>query len=293
MPTVDSKPRRRSSPIILLLALLLIGTVCFVGLKVAKRQPQSQSSAANTQPATLAPAIKLADAPKPAEPGTLISADEVLGKLDTWIAAHPNYHATYVTAFANGAVMSKMDVFAYTNAPTGEIVKIKADVFLPQTLQFLAKKENGKLQVYFPRSNQLIEPDTAKMLLSLPAAVANQSGMKAMAKLAKFTFAEASADLQVVTLLLNNHALNLPDNAGDVFLSIRSNNEGKLLGMGVQAQGEHMVLTVKYLTFDRNLVSQEAPNLPAGKVAVTNKTLEKAMQEEARLIMDKPLGTKI
>ncbi len=229
--------------------------------------------------------------PAPVAPGTVISAEEVLDQLDAWLTENPNYHALVESALPSGTVMARMDVFAYTDATNGRVFRMKAQMFLPQALQYQAQKQNGKLEVYFPRTDQLIEADTAKMLAAMPALAANQSGMKGLLKLARSSFAEASADLRVATLVLNTKALNM-DDMGDIYLSFRTNDKGKLLGIDQKAHGQRVITTLKYLSFDRDLVLRDAPAMPAGRVAVTNKSFQAAMQEEF-LHTTKTQGTKI
>jgi len=274
-----------------------LGVFCLIALKVvgywhgSRTEPVGNTVQAN--PAPLVSATNAAAATSPAPPGTLISAEQVLDKLDTWLAKNPNYHALVESALPSGTVMGRMNVFAYTEATHGQVVRMKAEVFLPQAIQYQAQKQNGKLEVYFPRSDQLIEADTTKMLATMPAIAANQSGLKGLLKLAHRSFAEASADLRVVTLVLNAEALNLPDTGGDIYLSLRTSDQGKLLGVEQQAHGQRLITTVKYLSFDRDGVARDAPAMPVGRVAVTNVTLQAAMKEEALHVMNKRLGKKI
>jgi len=80
---------------------------------------------------------------------------------------------------------------------------------------------------------------------------------------------------------------------GDIYLSFRTDINGQLLGMEEQAQGTRIISRMRYVTFDKALVIRSAPSLPTNLVA-TGKSLQQAMQDEARLVMNKPLvGIKI
>ncbi len=231
--------------------------------------------------------------PTPLPPGTVVSAPEVLARLDNWILAHPSYHAMVETSVFGGGVVGRMDVFAYDDGAAGQTVRVKAVLFLPQQLIFIAERQHGKVQVYFPRSGQLIQPDSSSMMLSLPGLAANETGMTALLKLARNTFAEASEDLRVVTFVVNADSLKLPLMSGDIYLSVRTDMDGRLLGMEEEAQGVRVISTMKYLSFDKEAVARGAPSLPAGKTTVAVKTFQKAMEEEARLVMNKPLSSKL
>ncbi len=301
MSQFEEQPSKRSNPIVILLALIAFGLVCFFGFKSADRHEVPAEKKGGVvggaivgAPETIISSHSGASASAAAGSGSArVNAEQVLGQIDDWLAAHPNYHAKYETAFFGGGLLSRMDVYARSNSPGVSVTDIEAEMFSPQAVKFQARKTNGKLQVYFPRSDQMIEPDLAKMLLSMPAIASGQSGMKALLKLSRLTFAEQGEDLQVATLLLKNDDVNLPTNAGDVYLSIRSNNDGRMIGMQVQAQGERMALTIKYLSFDREEVAKDAPSMPDGKSPLTNKTLKAAMEDEARLVISKPLIPKI
>ena len=286
-----SKPPRSFRPLSTVLAILAVaGAVCVVGVRANRsRHPAPAPASQNqSQPASVSQA-----SPEPAVPGTPVSAEEVLGKLGTWVAAHPNCHSVIETSILGGGMLGRMEVFAWTNGVDKETVKVKANIYLPQALQFEAQNENGKVQVYFPRSGQMIEPDLSSALLSMPSFAANRPGIEALLKVAKNTFAEASADLRVVTLVLSAESLKLPFMTGDIYLSFRTDINGQLLGMEEQAQGTRIISRMRYVTFDKALVIRSAPSLPTNLVA-TGKSLQQAMQEEARLVMNKPLvGTKI
>src|ERR1051325_549083 len=295
MPSAQSGTARLLKSLAFIVAL---GLVCCLGLKLLgprhHPQPEARPKTAAPQPLALAAATNRMLKAEPVAPGTLISAEEVLGKLDAWMASHPNYHAVVESAIFGGGVVGKMEVFAYTNGTAGTTVKVRADIFVPQAVKFQAQKENGKLRVFFPRSGQLIEPDNASLSGSVPGAALDHSGMAALLKLARNSFAEASADLRVVTLVVSAEVLKLSGFSGDVYLSIRTDLEGRLLGLEEQSQGLRIVTTMRYLSFDRDRGTQEAPSLAPGMVATTGKPLEQAMDEEARLTMNKPLlGTKI
>lgn len=276
----------------LFLAVTALGVLALIGFHLARtRHPVAAQSKAKGN--NLAAPAVLSSVPKPLPPGTLVSAPEVLARLDNWILAHPNYHAIVETSVFGGGVVGRMDIFAYDNGTTGQTVKVKAVLFLPQELSFIAQRQHGKLQVYFPRSGQLIEPDSSSMMLSVPEMAANETGMTALLKLARNTFAEASEDLRVVTFVVNANSLKLPLLSGDIYLSVRTDMEGRLLGMEEEAQGVRVISKMTYLSFDKAAVTRGAPSLPAGKLTVAAKTFQKAMEEEARLVMNKPLSTKI
>jgi hypothetical protein len=295
MPKTESNPPRGASARIIVFAVAGLLGICLIGLYLGGyfhgSQPVQQTEVAGTPVQTAPPSP--VPAPGPAAPGTVVTAGEVLDKLDAWLKKNPNYHALVETTLPNGAVMGRMDVFALAGSASGQVLRISAQMFLPQMLRYQAKKQNGKLDVYFPVSDQLVEADAAKMIATLPTVAANQTGVKGLLKMAKSSFAEASADLRVVTMVFNAETLNLPETSGDIYLSLRTNDQGKLLGVEEQAQGQRLITSVKYVSFDRDLIAREAPELPAGKVAVTNKTLQAAMKEEALHIINKPLGTKI
>jgi hypothetical protein len=295
MPSTDSEPPRSRRPIVVALAVVVLGVLSLIGLRLGGHFPGSQTaplgSTVEANKNNLASATNVAAAPGPVSPGTVISSEVVLDKLDAWMAEHPNYHALVESALPSGTVMARMDVFTYMDGTNGRVFRMKAQMFMPQAIQYQAQRKNGKLEVYFPKSDQLIEADTAKMLAAMPALAANQSGMKGLLKLARSSFAEGSADLRVVTLVLNTKALNM-DDMGDIYLSLRTDDQGKLLGIDQKAHGQRVITTLKYISFDRDLVSRDAPNLPAGKVAVTNKSFQAAMQEEF-LHITKAQGTKI
>ncbi|PWU18827.1 MAG: hypothetical protein C5B50_08135 [Verrucomicrobia bacterium] len=283
-------------------ALLAIAAACLLAYKLASSHKlvvhtTPQSTTASSSAEVVGPVPSPGDrTPEPGivPPGTSISAEDVLNKLGAWVGSHPNFHALFETTVFGGGVISKMDMFAFTNAGAGETIKVKADFFLPKVLQFQAQKENGKVLVYFPLSRLLLQPDLPSTLGSLPTLAASSSGIGALLNMSKNTFAEASADLRVVTLTLNTEALKLPPMSGDIYLSIRTDMNGQLLGMEQQAMGSRVITTVRYLTFDKAQVVQAAPSLPAGLVAVTGKSLKEAMDEEARLVLNKPLtGNKI
>lgn len=251
------------------------------------------TAATNSVPAVMSVTNFTAPPPKPAAPGTLISAESVLTKVDKWMAEHPNYHVVAVSAFPNGTIMGKMEVFAYTNAAAGNVTAISAQVFLPQSVDFVGVKKDGKFKVYFPRTDQLVEEDLSKAMTSVPV-LAGASGFKALLKVAKNSYAEASADMEVATLVLNSQALKLGDMPStDIFLSVRASNRGELMALDEQTGAGHIATTMQYVTFDLPTIAHEAPVLPAGKTVKTNKTVQQALQDEMRLVSSKQLGNKI
>jgi hypothetical protein len=301
MPSADSQPPNGSRYGIILLTIIVLGIGAVVAFQKKANHPSDKAPVATatnavlvTQPpATIVTNITATSAPQPAAPGTIVSAEEVLSKVDKWLAEHPNYHLNAVTSFPNGSIVGKMDVFSYTNEAEGSVVAMTAQMSSPQSIEFKGVKKNGKLQVYFPISDQIIEPDLAQSMAAMPV-MGGANGGKALLKLAKSSFAEASADLEVATLVLNTETLKMSETPStDIYLSIRINNQGELLGIDEQVQGQRILTTMKYVTFDRDTVAREAPALPLGKLAVTNKSLEQAMQEEVRLVINKPLRTKI
>lgn len=295
MPPESKQPSRRFRPLIFFTALAVI---CVATYKLTRPQaqrsetPKTVAQAAHPAPPVLS-APRSNPLPQPAIPGTKISAEEVLDKLDKWLAENPNYHAIVETTFPNGNMLGKLDVFTYTNGAAGTVVRMKGEILAPQSVQFQAQKQNGKLQVYFPKTNRLIEPSSTNLLGSIPGLGPNPVGMKPLLKLARSTFAEASADLEVATLVISSESLKLPETSGDIYLSVRINSQGRLLGIEEAAQGQRIISKIKYLSFDRALVARTAPTLPVGKVVVSDKTLQDAMKDEARTVINKPLGTKI
>jgi hypothetical protein len=295
MPTPDSRPPGRSGPVVLLSTLAAIAVIALVGYRLSHSHssPQQSRETLSQPQTTVAQTQGAAAEPQPAAPGTPISAAEVLDKLGAWVAEHPNVHSIIETSIFGGGTVSKMEIFAYTNEVEGETVRVKAEILLPQALQFQAQNANGKVQVFFPRSGQLIEPDISGMLASMPSLAANGPGVGALLKLARSTFAESSADLRVVTLVIDTEALHLPFTSGDIYLSFRTDINGKLLGIEEQAQGTRVISTMHYVTFDKAQVMRDAPSMPSS-VVVTGKSFQQAMAEEARLVMNKQLiGTKI
>ncbi len=294
MPPVPPTAPRRKRRQLIVAALAAVVALGLLATRLERRSPAPLAPAPQPQTRAVSPTSGGVPAVGPVAPGTAVSAEEVLGRLGGWIAAHPNCQSVIETSVFGGGTISKLEIFAYTNALAEPTVKIKADIFLPQALQLEAQNDKGRLRVYFPRSGRLVEPDLSGAMLSLPAYAADQSSMTALLKLARTTFAEASADLRVATLALDAQALRLPFMSGDIYLSFRTDLDGKLLGIEEQAQATRIISTVRYVTFDREQIMRRAPSLPLDKVAVLGKTLQQAMEEEGRLIMNKPLtGTRI
>ncbi|HZV36455.1 MAG TPA: hypothetical protein VFB72_17900 [Verrucomicrobiae bacterium] len=299
MPSADSKKTSGSQFIRILLTLSVLGIIAVLSYEwvTSHQQKDSQKSVATNhvivQQRVPAVVAMTNSGPAPAAPGTPISAESVLAKVDKWVAEHPNYHVAAVTAFPNGTIMGKMDVFAYTNATAGKVTALSAQLFLPQAIGFVGVKKDGKFLVYFPDTDQLVQQDLNQAMAAVPA-LAGASGFKALLKVAKNSYAEASADLEVATLVLNSQTLKLGDlPSTDIYLSIRSNNQGQLLGLDQQTGAGHIMTTMQYVSFDLPTIAHEAPMLPAGKTVVTNKTVQQALQDEMRLVSRKPLGKKI
>ncbi len=294
MPFTLPRLPRRLRPWAGLCAGLAVAAAAWLGLKWG---PSAHHAPAPPPAATHglgASSAGQAVASHPVPPGTAITAEEVLGRMDSWMSAHPNCHSVIETSVFGGGTISRVEVFSFTNVLGERSVRVKADILLPQPVQLQAQNENGKVQVYFPRSGRLLEPDISGMVLSMPGYAAEQSGINTLLKLARNSFAEASADLRVATLALNAESLKLPYLTGDIYLSFRTDLEGKLLGVEQQAQGSRIISKVRYVTFDRELVMRHAPVLPADKVALTGKSLQQAMEEELRLSINKPLiGSRI
>ncbi len=296
MPSMRPRLPRRLRPWAWLCGCVVLGAAVWVGLDrlhSGARAPAA-SPAAVVTPDLDAAAGTQAVASHPVPPGTAITAEEVLGRMNSWMSAHPNCQSVIETSVFGGGTISRVEVFSFTNGMGERSVRVKADILLPQPVQLQAQNENGKVQVYFPRSGRLLEPDISGMVLSMPGYAAEQSGINTLLKLARNSFAEASADLRVATLALNAESLKLPYLTGDIYLSFRTDLEGKLLGVEQQAQGSRIISKVRYVTFDRELVMRHAPVLPADKVALTGKSLQQAMEEELRLSINKPLrGSRI
>ena len=125
-PPMDSQPARGSGPRtgVLLAGVLLLAILAAVGVKLASRPEPAKPAPQASEPA---PATNVAAAALP-PPGTLITAEEVLDKLDQWNLAHPNSRSVYTTAFPNGTVISKMEYFAYTNGTNSATVKVNAQI---------------------------------------------------------------------------------------------------------------------------------------------------------------------
>jgi len=239
-----------------------------------------------SQPQPVTNAVTTAQLPSP---GTTVSAAAVLDKLDKWNAAHPNYHCIFTTAYPNGSVASKMDIYSYTNGTGGPTVRFHAQMFNPN-LQFLGVRENGKLEFYFPRDKQLIEPDMARERFFTPTLPGTFTSVKDLLKLAKSSFAEASEDLEVATLVIDGTAVNMPTNV--VYLSFRINSQGKLLGVDEQQKNQRSSSTMDYLSFDREAIKLEAPVLPVGITVVTNKSFIETLRDELKSQILKPLYSK-
>jgi hypothetical protein len=290
MPSNDVKPTKMQPVFIALGVLLSAGLIALkVGGYFQRPQPAPVVSAVRIAPTT----NNVVVTSKPVAPGTAISAESVLDSVDKWLAQHPTYHAYIETSLPSGTVMSKMDVYAYVDGTNGQIARMKSVMFLPQQIEYRMQKQNGKLEAYFPNTDQLVEEDVSKLLLSMPVLAANGSSVKGLLKLARSSFAEASADLRVVTVVVNAAALQLKDTSGDFYLSLRSDDEGKPLGVEEQAWGQRAICKIKYLSFDRDAVAFNAPAMPAGKVVNANKTLQQAMKEEILQAVNKRLGMKI
>jgi hypothetical protein len=230
--------------------------------------------------------------PKTNLPVEAISAEGVLAKLDNWTTNHQNCHSKLETSFPGGSLVGKMDIYSYTNGTDEIITKLKAEMFSP-AMKFQGVKENGKLRVYFPQSDQMIEPDMTRMMVDMPSMAGTAMGAKALLKLAKSSFAESAGDTEVVTLVIGSEKLKIPQASGDVTMTMHINREGRLLSVDQQAQGQRIITTMNYISFDRETIMHEAPVMPTGKNTVTNKTLVQAMQEEVGLVISKPLRTKI
>ena len=290
MPTVDSHRTRNRQILIAGLGLLALSVLSYAVCRRIFAHPENKPASI----AQVSTATNVTINPTLVAPGTVVSAEGVLEKLDKWHAAHPNYHSILTTTYPNGSVISKTEIFAFTNNNEA-IVKFKSQVYaLTPNLEFLGAKENGKLQVYFPRSNLLLEPNMADDLLFMPNMPGNFSAAKDMLKIARSSFAEASTDMEIATLAVRSETFKVPHElTGDVFISFRINTEGKLLSIEEQAQGQQFSLNMKYLSFDRELVMRDAPVMPTGMIAITNKTFMKTMQEEVENAAPKPLNHKI
>lgn len=302
----DSSPPKRLRPLRFILALVALSLVC-IGLVELwpKGKPERQPVADTAKPtapvasaATSAPAPATATAAKSVWPGTPVSPQQVLEDMGHWRAEHPNMHAVVETSSATGTVLARVEVFARTNGAGAETVNVKSDVFLPaapQPMQFQAQVENGKLRAYFPRSNQVIEMDSSSATITVPGmAAGSQAAVTDLLKFARTSFGEASADLRVVTMVLSPEALNLPAAPSDIYLSLRTDMQGKLLGTETVTPGTRVVSTMRYVSFDRDQVVHDAPAFPTGKVPTAGKSFQSAMEEEARLVMNKSIaGTKI
>jgi hypothetical protein len=291
MPKAEpQKTRSLPFPTISLLALALV-VIAFFGYKIVSSRQRLVST--DTTQQVLATNVVLN--PKMVAPGTMVTAEAVLDKMDQWHVQHPNYHSILTSVNPKGAMISKMEVFSYTNGNNDTIVKFKGQVFaLTPNLEFQGFKENGKLRVYFPRSGQLIEPDTTEDLLFMPNMPGKYSSAKDLLKVARSSFAEASADMEVATLAVKSETVKVPTAlTGDIYISFRINTEGKLLGIEEQAQGQQITSNMKYLSFDREVVMRDSPVQPTGITITTNKTLMKTMQEEVQNAAAKPLNQKI
>ena len=297
MPSAQTRPPGGSRSVLILLTIIALGIIAFAGYEGVNHLRGKRATVVASTSDQVSASINVANIssppPKPAAPGTLISAEEVLARVDKWMAEHPNYHLTSVSAFPNGNIMGKMDVFSYTNASTGNFTAISAQVFTPQAVDFIGVKKDGKFQIYFPGTDQLVEQDLSQAMASVPV-MAGASGFKALLKVAKNSYAEASADLQVATLVLNTQTLKLGElPSEDIYLSIRASNRGELMGIDEQTGAGRVMTTMKYVTFDLPTIAREAPVLPAGKIVAKNMTLQQALQNEVRLVSKKPLGKKI
>jgi hypothetical protein len=295
MSSSDLKPRG-SRPSLVFLAVLFLGVVGVIAYRMAA--PPAHAPVVSNPPAAASNfnssnIAGLTASSNTIPLGTPISAALVLGDIDKWMAQHPDYHAAVETTLPSGTLMGKMDVYTYADAAQGQVLRLNAEMFVPQDIRYQAEKQSNMLEVYFPGTDHLIETDTSKLLLTMPALAAHQNSMTSLLKLARSSFAEASADLRVATLVLDSAALNLPETTGDIYLSLRTNEKGELLGVDEKAQGQRVITTIKYLSFDRSTVMRNAPVIPAGKVPMTNETMQAAMKAEILRSINKPLGRKI
>jgi hypothetical protein len=262
MPLTEVKPPGVPRPLIVALAVLVLGAL---SLLVWKQKGASRDSVAEP-PANSAQAVQAPQSPVDAQ---------------------------IELSLPSGTIMGKMDVYSVTEGASGETVRLKADIYLPQKIQYQAQKKNGKLVAYFPHTDQLVEEDLTNMLATMPALPVSHSDLKSLLKLSRSSFAEASPEARVVTMVINMDSLHLSDTSGDVYVSLRTDNQGKLLGTEEQVQGQRLITKINFFSFDRDAVAASAPDLPGGKTARTNITVQAAMKAEILSTFNKPIGIKI
>jgi hypothetical protein len=293
MPLTEVKPPGAPRPLIVALAVIVLGALSLV---VWKQKGASRDSVAEP-PGNSVQAVHEPQAPvvasTPATPDTNITAASVLDALDQWLAQHKNFHAQIELSLPSGTIMGKMDVYSVTEGASGETVRLKAEMYLPQKMQYQAQKKNGKLVAYFPHTDQLVEEELTNMVAAMPALPVSHSDLKSLLKLSRSSFAEASPEARVVTMVINMDSLHLSDTSGDVYVSLRTDNQGKLLGTEEQLQGQRLITKINFLSFDRDAVAASAPDLPGGKTARTNITVQAAMKAEILSTFNKPIGIKI
>lgn len=139
---------------------------------------------------------------------------------------------------------------------------------------------------YFPRDKQLIQTDMKREMFFMPTAPPSLTRSRDLLKQAHSSFAEASEDLEVVTLAIDGAAMNFTN---QLYLSLRVNHDGQPLGIGVAVQDQNVMTTIKYLSFDRDAIMRDAPVFPAGIAAVTNSTLVQAVLQEINTSTPTPL----
>jgi len=160
-----------------------------VGVKLVSSRPAPANPAPSASQSSSA--TNVAVLPGPPAPGTVVSPEEVLDKLDRWNVAHPNCHSIFTTVYPNGSVVSKMEIFSYTNLTAGATVKLSGQTFDPE-LQFIGVRENGRMRFYFPRDQRLIEMEMKRDQFFMPTLPLKISKASDLLKQARSSFAEAS-----------------------------------------------------------------------------------------------------
>jgi hypothetical protein len=208
--------------------------------------------------------------------------------MQSWRQMHPNYRVVVETTGPDLA--STTEVFRFTDEQGLVVSRMQTQMRQPISLTFVLETEGERVRAYFPSLDQIatIDPqqETARFLTQIGWTGESLDGTLPI-RLARASFVELGADYRALTMVFPGARFNMPRAAGDLFLTIQLDEDGRARSLEQLTLGLRVVSKLTYLDEDRTRIQEAAPKIPATAVT-TRKSFKEILQEQANLKQSTP-----
>jgi hypothetical protein len=219
----------------------------------------------------------------------------VLKAMKEWDDANPVCHMLVTTEGMGDKTYVDTEMFRYfgfTPGNTNLVTLVRVHLRFPNEVTFLFEKEGEEVIAYLPESDQLLKVDASKEISAQYGLDLQKPNIMTFLNMLRIAFVETNGTQRAMTFAFKPEFMNVPSAASvDAFTTFHIDQKGALQSIEQTLSGEHHVMRIKYLGFQQEEVSRNAPQIPADKPVITGKAFNIALQEEIMKLRDK--GTRI